>query len=320
MRQAPRIYVVCPDCAVPSGGLKKLYDHVDILNSLGIESYIAHESRNFRAHWFINETKTTALSLIRIRQSDILVIPEIYGHHILNFFPGAKRVIFNLNAYNSLRVLPDIAYLKDIYSHKDVLGIMVNSLHDRQYLKELFPTLRVHRIRNGINSKMFHPGDRKNRIISFMPRKLPEQAQHLLSILKLRDRLNGFEFHQIENSSFDSYAKILRESLVFLSFSHQEGFGLPPAEAMASGCIVIGFHGNGGQEFLKKGISFPVENNNLLLFAQVVERVLSDFDVNPKKYIGMGSKASEFIHTNYSLENEKNDIVEFWNQYFQKSL
>ena len=52
-------------------------------------------------------------------------------------------------------------------------------------------------------------------------------------------------------------ADILRESQVFLSFGHPEGFGLPPAEALACGCLVIGYHGGGGREYFGPAGAYP---------------------------------------------------------------
>ena len=48
----------------------------------------------------------------------------------------------------------------------------------------------------------------------------------------------------------------MRLATIFLTFSNQEGFGLPPVEAMACGCLVVGYHGHGGKEFLKPEWSF----------------------------------------------------------------
>ena len=46
--------------------------------------------------------------------------------------------------------------------------------------------------------------------------------------------------------------------LIFLSFGHPEGFGLPITEAMASGYWVIGYHGGGGRELFRFGASDSV--------------------------------------------------------------
>jgi glycosyltransferase involved in cell wall biosynthesis len=44
--------------------------------------------------------------------------------------------------------------------------------------------------------------------------------------------------------------RILGESAVFLSLSYREALGLPPLEAMACACLVAGFDGGGGREYM----------------------------------------------------------------------
>ena len=41
---------------------------------------------------------------------------------------------------------------------------------------------------------------------------------------------------------------------VFLSLNKAEGFGLPPAEAIACGCRVVGFHGMAAREFFRRAV------------------------------------------------------------------
>ena len=43
----------------------------------------------------------------------------------------------------------------------------------------------------------------------------------------------------------EEVACALQDSLLFLSCGHPEGFGLPLAEAIACGCLVVGYHGLG---------------------------------------------------------------------------
>ena len=108
-------------------------------------------------------------------------------------------------------------------------------------------------------------------------------------------------------------AKILKDTTIFLSFNHQDGFGLPPAEAMACGCIVIGYTGQGGEEYFNETFCYPIQDRNVHEFAKTLEQVINDYKSDPKPLIEKGRKASEFILTEYALEIEKNDIVQVWN-------
>ena len=47
----------------------------------------------------------------------------------------------------------------------------------------------------------------------------------------------------------EEVALALQEALLFLSCGHPEGFGLPLAEAIACGCLVVGYHGLAGRDF-----------------------------------------------------------------------
>ena len=308
-----RVFVFSPDNPRPSGGVKKLYDHVDILNAEGIESCIVHENDGFKPLWFNSSTPVTSPAACKITKDDFLLIPEIYGRDILNIYPGTKKVIFNQNAFNTLRFFgsnPSLAH--EVYMHPDVVGVLVVSEHDRMYMTGLFPEVNIHRIHYGIDNTLFAFNTGKKNCIAYSPRKLSEEAEHLIQLLEMRGRINGFEIKKLENLSRNEFAGALKESLIFISLSNNEGFGLPPAEAMACGCIVIGFHGNAGKEFFKPDHSFPIESRDILAFAQTVELVVSGCDVEPEKYLRMGKRASEFIFDTYSMERERRDVIGFW--------
>jgi len=54
----------------------------------------------------------------------------------------------------------------------------------------------------------------------------------------------------------------MSESTIFLSLQRFEGFGLPALEAMAAGCLVVGFAGDGGWEYADhtNGIWIPEDD------------------------------------------------------------
>jgi glycosyltransferase involved in cell wall biosynthesis len=109
-------------------------------------------------------------------------------------------------------------------------------------------------------------------------------------------------------------ARTLRGSRFFLSTSVQEGFGLPPLEAMGCGCLVIGFTGGGGDEFASTENGFWVEDQNTQALADEVERVLSLYRQNPDHPRWKEKqKAAEKSAGLYSFKNQKQALLETWN-------
>src|SRR3989442_1489939 len=100
---APRIYVLCPDYEPPSGGIRKLYRHVDVLIRHGFEASILHHRDGFRCKWFASTTPVTSLARTRPGPEDVLVVPEVYGPDLAALAPGVAKVVFNQNAYLSFR-------------------------------------------------------------------------------------------------------------------------------------------------------------------------------------------------------------------------
>ncbi len=50
------IYLLAPDLPHPSGGLRVLYRHADILNSAGHSAFIVHHAAGFRPSFFEHST------------------------------------------------------------------------------------------------------------------------------------------------------------------------------------------------------------------------------------------------------------------------
>jgi glycosyltransferase involved in cell wall biosynthesis len=53
-------------------------------------------------------------------------------------------------------------------------------------------------------------------------------------------------------------AKLLAGAQIFLSTGFPEGYSLPPLEAMAAGCLVTGFSGFGGFEYMRNPENVPL--------------------------------------------------------------
>lgn len=317
------IYVLAPENDRPSGGIKILYRHVDVLQSSGFSAAILHQETGFRCTWFANDTRVVYLPDVQLTERDVLVIPEIYGPKMLSLINSprigsqVKKVIFNQNCYYTFlgHSVDSVLHpgFKTPYTQSDeFVAAIVVSEDSRKYLEYAFQGLKVFRIHNAINAELFYFQASKKEQICFMPRKHPEDALQVLAILQTRGALSGFSVVAINDKSEKEVASIMRESLIFLSFGYPEGCPLPPAEAMASGCVVVGYHGLGGEEYFKPEFCHPVEINDIVGYVNAVECLIADWGRNPMLLLDKGKLAAQFVARVYSREQEQRDIVNLW--------
>lgn len=107
-----------------------------------------------------------------------------------------------------------------------------------------------------------------------MYKNLPDKYRMKIASIKLitHDELMGFDItgmDVVRPTCDEDIADVYQNSDIFISTSWQEGFGLPPLEAMACGCAVITSKSGGVNEFAK-------ENENCLMFEPKNELELSE--------------------------------------------
>ena len=90
--------------------------------------------------------------------------------------------------------------------------------------------------------------------VAFMPRKNKGLAAMIRRFALTRAKRTGLrlDFVPIENLPPDGVAETLRSCHVFLATGFPEGCPLPPLEAMACGCVVAGFSGFGGFDYMRQ--------------------------------------------------------------------
>ncbi len=336
------IYFLTPDYAFPSGGVRVIYRHVDILNAHGMEAYVLHRTPGHRCTWFENRTQVAywdnsvpRRAYFKLRKylqperpreiflrgakspfigpNDFLVLPEIYGPQLAEMGPGVPKVILNQNCYLSFQGYPlDGKPISPPYGHADVKGVLINSEDGVDYLRYVFPDQPVTRFHLTIEPGLFAYRGNKKRQICYTPRKNELVVRQVINILKSRNALRGFELVPFSGMPQTQVASLMQESAIFLSFGQYEGFGLPPAEAMACGCIAIGYHAGGGREFMKPEFSFPIVYGEVIDYARTIEQVIRDYDAEPERFEMMGKAASDYVLGTYTPEREAEDIAGFW--------
>ena len=328
MKNIGNIYYLCPDTNKPRGGVKVIYEHVEILNRAGFSAWVLHQKKGFRCNWFDNLTAILYLRESMFHENDFVVIPEFYAKYFLAdnkttkkskifwsvYKSPSKKIIFNQHSYMTFKGYTlNQNDIRTFYNEKRIIASMVVSEDNRRYINYVFPNMKIFRVHNSVDTSLFKFQPDKKKQISFIPQKNQDEFVQLINILNQRKVLSDWNLIPIENKSRKEVAAVLRDSMLFINLVYQEGFGLPSAEAMACGCAVIGYHGMGGKEFYHPEFCFPVETGNIIRVARTVEEVLELLNKNPQYLQYRAFKASEFIRKNYSSEIQKRDVLEFWN-------
>lgn len=346
-----KIYFVCPNNKQATGGVKQIYRQVEILSKNGFNACVLHEKIGKKEKWFDSTEipieyspllfkrlkylfQNKKIGLIeriklfflekrskKIEKKAILVLPEIYGDCIHRIEPDVKKVIFNQNCFYTFNGYSIEDYLTTTpYLHINTLANIVVSENSKQYLEYSFSGSLVYRLHLGINHKIFHFEKEKQKQICFMPRKLSEEVNQVINILKLQGNLNDWKLVSIDNKTEIEVADIMKKSVIFLSFNHKEGFGLPPVEAMACGCYVIGYQGKAGVEYFNPYFSSPINDGDIIEYVQKVEETITLYEQNPEKILQKGKQASEFVLSNYSLEIEEKETISIWKKIIESHL
>lgn len=305
----PSLYFLAPDDDRPSGGTMVLYRHVDILNAAGFAAMALHRHPGFSYSWFDHQTRTGTIETTQFAAGDVIVFPETEIDLVAQLPPRLRYVIFNQNCHLTWKRPQAVA---DAYRLDDprFLGTITVSSHNRAVLARAFAGMRVERVRLGIDSARFTPSKPPaEKRIGYMPRRGSADAQMLLGMLNQRGLLRGWEVVALDGLRHDEVATQLQALTIFLSFSHQEGFGLPAAEAMACGCHVIGYHGFGGREFFARRFSTPIASGDVMAFAEAVAAAVAQENIEPGWCRKRGIDASRFIQSRYSRARETADVV-----------
>jgi len=115
--------------------------------------------------------------------------------------------------------------------------------------------------------------------------------------------------------------QLMAEHRYFMQFSPCEGFGLTPLEAMACGCVTLGFHGNGSLDYLHplrhKKLDFLYQyNSGMVAYPQMnklcdnVAYLLTHSDAAQK----ISSRGNSLIYQ-FSVENFERNWINYFNNF-----
>lgn len=312
-----RIIYVTPRIKTPIGGVRTLYRHVARLRQHGFDAYLYHVDQGFRPDWFrenvpmLYTADLRATDRLRLAPDDHIVFYESASNSIRFFgqYKGATRHLFCQNHFMMFDAPSELGAaswqalgVERCFASAEVIARAAEACLG-------FPRVPV--IPYAIDGERFRPGTKRSQI-AFMPRKRPDDVDFIRRcFVGAFPELAQLAWVEIHNQSEDRAAEILGESAVFLSLGRREGFGLPPVEAMACGCLVAGFLGIGGREFGTDANGLWCEDDDLvgaaLKLGQAV-RLLENRDAAADAMVSAG------LHTaaGYTIEAMDGALVDYW--------
>ncbi|QJB56311.1 glycosyltransferase family 4 protein [Pseudodesulfovibrio sp. zrk46] len=249
-----KTYIFLPPVKKPTGGVTVLRQIADILHQDGREVFlVARDQSGWRPEGLADAAPVIEWADMRLERQDMWLVPEGWVNALA---PGLEAkctcISYVQNWAYLFSSLPEGADW-----HTLPVEFLAVSEPVSYFIKETTckdaPVLRP-----GIDRSIFHAPDKKpeNKItIAYMPRKNKALVQQIKSIFEHQcggsDNTN-IRWRPIEGLDTHGVAEALRSSHIFLATGFPEGCPLPPLEAMACGCLPVGFTGFGGWDYMRQ--------------------------------------------------------------------
>lgn len=152
-----------------------------------------------------------------------------------------------------------------------------------------------------VDHRIFHPGPsllpRSPSILGmYNPAQWKGGPDMIAAVTRLRERYSTVpislfgvsekpkalpvSIRYVQNPSQTDLAQLYRTYAVFVHTSYVEGWALPPAEAMASGCVFVGTDSGGNRDYANPNANaLLVQPGNIDELVRQVTRVLEDSDL-----------------------------------------
>ena len=246
-----KTFIFLPPVSKPTGGVTVLRQMADILHQSGRETYlVARETGGWRPAGLADAAPVLDWKKLRLTESDIWLVPEGWINALApGLFASSHCFSYVQNWAYLFSSMPE-----DVDWHNLPVEFLAVSDPVSLFIKEAtFKDAPV--LRPGINRSLFFspgskPGNKIN--VAYMPRKNKAMAEQIKAIFEHRCGASSVNWLPIDGMDAHAVADTLRTCHVFLVTGFPEGCPLPPLEAMACGCLPVGFTGFGGWDYMRQ--------------------------------------------------------------------
>jgi hypothetical protein len=289
----PRILYFCPDYPQPSGGTRCLYRHVAQLTRKGFDAHIVHAKRGFKLTWHGYDVSVLWLEdEFRISREDVMVISEGMTQIARQTKAvGCRRVMLPLSwAY----IYPCLPPNEDWNSY-GISQVLTPSPAIQRFVQWSMG-LEATVVEEFVDTARYAYSARsKQDQIAYIARKSKHGDTLAMICQRKRGCFDPYRWVRLRDLPEQQYAAELVASRIFVATASQEGSNISALEAMSAGCIVVGFAGVGGHDYMcgagPRQNCFLVENEDLGALGVALEGVVRQLAVDPRSLDGIVANA-----------------------------
>lgn len=256
----PTNYIFLPPLKSPTGGLAVLHQVAASLHSAGLPVALVPREPQPWTPDCSRDVPVVQWTDLALGPDDLWLVPEGWVNALApGLNSGARTVLYVQNwAYLFSALPPGVSWSQ--------LAVQFLAVSDpvawfiRESTGQDAPILRP-----GIDLALFQPPSAPLPAapvrVAYMPRKNKAWAAQIRAVVENRAARTpsspAIEWIEIAGQNQEGVAAMLRRSHLFLATGYPEGCPLPPLEAMASGCPVVGYGGLGGFDYMRQAAPLP---------------------------------------------------------------
>jgi glycosyltransferase involved in cell wall biosynthesis len=293
------IYLLAPYMRVPVGGVRTLYETAELLTSLGHRAVVAGYGRGDPQHWFDSTALSTRARDVTLAPDDLVLINAVYARRPLRRQCCARVAIFNQGGYNALR-FPMSADEASRFA-----GVISVSERSHSQAAAAYPGLNRMVVRLPQNhlvaDALEGAGTSRGREVLIMNRKRLVETKYLMDELPRRLPA-GWSLTNLTGMTNAGVERAMKRASIFISLSFEEGLGLPPLEAMARGCYVVGYTGAAGDEFMQPEWCTVIPDGDITGLLTSVVETAARLDADPSCLQDAVRRGQEVVQQQYAPE------------------
>ena len=303
----PRIVYLSWPAAEISGGIKTIFQHVEMLAAAGVDAAVA-TADGVAPKWF--DSTARLVTQAQVTGDDVLVFPE-NDHQLIARFAAheGRKLVFCQNPTFIYRGLgPWLSSAEAGVTH-----VMCPSHSVMHVCRRRFPDLGIVHVPLFIDHARFVPAPVKRLQIAAIPRKRPQEFGVIRDLFRARyPQFDAVDWLVIQGATEQVVAQELGRSEVFLSLARLEAHGLTTLEAFACGAVVAGFCGIfGGSDSATARNGFWAEEDDVIGCVEQLARAVALAAERGPAYDAMIEDGKRTA-AHYSRENTQRELLRFW--------